>query len=200
MRKAVNSNPEQLLCAAVGNVRYWHLADICYCAAHVRFRGKADMPFCVAHVRFLTQSGHANHAPRKTGFAALARKHNNAGVCPTLYKLVLPYPGEEQMLKAFACIAVAAMSLAALAGPVNAQYPERNITLIVPYGAGGGTDVTAYAARDLEAELGKPVTVENRAGGGGWVGWARSRKLTRMATPSAISTCQHLCRLSRPPV
>ena len=48
------------------------------------------------------------------------------------YKLVLPYPGEEQMLKAFACIAVAAMSLAALAGPVHAQYPERNITLIVP--------------------------------------------------------------------
>lgn len=76
------------------------------------------------------------------------------------------------MLKAFACIAVAAMSLAALAGPVHAQYPERNITLIVPYGAGGGTDVTArMLARDLEAELGKPVTVENRAGGGGWVGW-----------------------------
>ena len=76
------------------------------------------------------------------------------------------------MLKAFACIAVAAMSLAALAGPVHAQYPERNITLIVPYGAGGGTDVTArMLARDLEAVLGKPVTVENRAGGGGWVGW-----------------------------
>ena len=75
------------------------------------------------------------------------------------------------MLKAFACIAVAALSLAALAGAVHAQYPERNITLIVPYGAGGGTDVTArMLARDLEAELGKPVTVENRAGGGGWVG------------------------------
>jgi tripartite-type tricarboxylate transporter receptor subunit TctC len=76
------------------------------------------------------------------------------------------------MLKTFACIAVVALSLAALAGPVHAQYPERNITLIVPYGAGGGTDVTArMLARDLEAELGKPVTVENRAGGGGWVGW-----------------------------
>jgi tripartite-type tricarboxylate transporter receptor subunit TctC len=52
------------------------------------------------------------------------------------------------------------------------QYPERGITLIVPYGAGGGTDITArLLARDVEGVLGKPVTVENRAGGGGWVGW-----------------------------
>lgn len=53
-----------------------------------------------------------------------------------------------------------------------AQYPERGLMLIVPYGAGGGTDVTArLLARDLEVALGKPVTVENRAGGGGWIGW-----------------------------
>lgn len=67
-------------------------------------------------------------------------------------------------------ILVAAAAL--LATPALAQYPERNITLIVPYGAGGGTDVTArMLARDLEAVLGKSVIVENRAGGGGWVGW-----------------------------
>jgi tripartite-type tricarboxylate transporter receptor subunit TctC len=52
------------------------------------------------------------------------------------------------------------------------QYPERGLTLIVPYGAGGGTDITArLLAKDVEGVLGKPVTVENRAGGGGWVGW-----------------------------
>ncbi len=67
--------------------------------------------------------------------------------------------------------ATALLALAATA-PAQAQYPERNITLIVPYGAGGGTDVTArMLARDLEAAIGKPVIVENRAGGGGWVGW-----------------------------
>ncbi len=66
-------------------------------------------------------------------------------------------------LAVFACAA---------ATPAAAQYPERNVTLIVPYGAGGGTDITArMLAKDLEAVLGKPVTVENRAGGGGWVGW-----------------------------
>lgn len=58
-----------------------------------------------------------------------------------------------------------------------AQYPERAITLIVPYGAGGGTDITArMLAKDLESVLGKPVTVENRAGGGGWVGWGSLAK------------------------
>jgi tripartite-type tricarboxylate transporter receptor subunit TctC len=54
----------------------------------------------------------------------------------------------------------------------QAQYPERGLTLFVPYGAGGGTDVTArLLAKDLEVVMGRSVTVENRAGGGGWLGW-----------------------------
>ena len=69
-------------------------------------------------------------------------------------------------------VAAAATAALIFSAPAQAQYPERNITLIVPYGAGGGTDITArMLARDLDAALGKPVTVENRAGGGGWVGW-----------------------------
>jgi tripartite-type tricarboxylate transporter receptor subunit TctC len=66
------------------------------------------------------------------------------------------------------------LALSALAQPAAAlsAYPERSITLIVPYPAGGGTDTTArLLARDLELVLGKPVIVENRAGGGGWLGW-----------------------------
>ncbi len=60
----------------------------------------------------------------------------------------------------------------AVAAPAQAQYPERAVTLIVPYGAGGGTDVTArLLARDLETALGRPVVVQNIAGGGGWLGW-----------------------------
>src|SRR5262245_19686883 len=52
------------------------------------------------------------------------------------------------------------------------QYPERGLLVIVPYAAGGGSDVSArLLARDLEPILGKPVTVENRAGGGGCIGW-----------------------------
>ena len=57
--------------------------------------------------------------------------------------------------------------------PANAQtFPARGILIIVPYAAGGGSDISArLLARDFEPIFGKPVTVENRAGGGGWIGW-----------------------------
>lgn len=52
-----------------------------------------------------------------------------------------------------------------------AGYPERPITLICPWGAGGGTDATArIVASILERELGVPVNVVNRTGGSGVVG------------------------------
>jgi len=58
--------------------------------------------------------------------------------------------------------------------PVAAQnYPARPITLIVPWGAGGGTDATARIIGSLlEKDLGQPVTVVNRTGGSGVVGHA----------------------------
>jgi tripartite-type tricarboxylate transporter receptor subunit TctC len=57
----------------------------------------------------------------------------------------------------------------AFAGPaVAAGYPERPISMIVPYPAGGGTDIVARTlASILEKELGVPINVLNRAGGGG---------------------------------
>src|SRR5207247_177878 len=52
-----------------------------------------------------------------------------------------------------------------------AQYPQRPIQLIVPWGAGGGTDATARIIGTLlEKELGQPVNVVNRTGGSGVVG------------------------------
>jgi tripartite-type tricarboxylate transporter receptor subunit TctC len=73
-------------------------------------------------------------------------------------------------------ITSAVAGLAALTVPatVLAQaYPARPITLIVPWGAGGGTDATArIIATLLEKELGQPVNVVNRTGGNGVVGHA----------------------------
>jgi tripartite-type tricarboxylate transporter receptor subunit TctC len=55
--------------------------------------------------------------------------------------------------------------------PVLAEYPERPITLIVPWGAGGGTDATGrILASMMEERLGVPVSVVNRTGGSGVVG------------------------------
>jgi putative tricarboxylic transport membrane protein len=53
----------------------------------------------------------------------------------------------------------------------NAQYPQRPVQLIVPWGAGGGTDATArIIAALLEKELKQPINVVNRTGGSGVVG------------------------------
>ena len=53
----------------------------------------------------------------------------------------------------------------------QAAWPERPITLIVPWGAGGGTDATARIIGSLlEKELKQPVNVVNRTGGSGVVG------------------------------
>jgi tripartite-type tricarboxylate transporter receptor subunit TctC len=67
-----------------------------------------------------------------------------------------------------------ALALAGAVAPAAAQnYPARPITLIVPWGAGGGTDATARILGSLmEKELGQPVNVVNRTGGSGVVGHA----------------------------
>jgi len=53
----------------------------------------------------------------------------------------------------------------------HAQYPQRPVQLIVPWGAGGGTDATArIIASLLEKELKQPINVVNRTGGSGVVG------------------------------
>jgi len=60
-----------------------------------------------------------------------------------------------------------------LAGTAQAQaaWPEREIQLVVNYGAGGNTDVSARAfSRGLERQLGKPVVVLNRPGAEGTIG------------------------------
>jgi len=71
------------------------------------------------------------------------------------------------------CAAVAGMGLAWAAPGFAQAYPSRPVTLIVPWGAGGGTDATARIIGSLlEKELGQPVNVVNRTGGSGVVGHA----------------------------
>ena len=53
----------------------------------------------------------------------------------------------------------------------HASWPERPLQLIVPFAAGGGTDISARTmAQFLERELGQPVVVQNRPGAGGEIG------------------------------
>ena len=65
----------------------------------------------------------------------------------------------------------ALLTAAGLSSTALAAYPDRPITLIVPWAAGGGTDATGrFVATLLERELKQPVNVVNRTGGGGIVG------------------------------
>ncbi|ARP79706.1 hypothetical protein CAL12_01945 [Bordetella genomosp. 8] len=67
----------------------------------------------------------------------------------------------------------AAVLAAATVAPAGAAYPEQPIKVIVPYTAGGSSDVIARAISDeLSAELGQSVIVENRAGAGSMIGTA----------------------------
>lgn len=70
-------------------------------------------------------------------------------------------------------LAAAAMAALASAAPALAEYPEKPITMVVPYGAGGGTDLAARVLADqMQKILGQPVIVKNDAGGGGAVALA----------------------------
>src|SRR5262245_65409927 len=72
-------------------------------------------------------------------------------------------------------------ALVAAVTPAQAQsdYPNRPITVVVPFPAGGLTDVPArLAASMLQDKLGQGVVIENRTGGSGVVGAAYAARAT----------------------
>lgn len=72
---------------------------------------------------------------------------------------------------AIAGVAVTAMFAVSLSTPAGAQqWPARSVRLIVPYPAGGNVDGAARVIADkLQAKLGQPFIVENKAGAGGLI-------------------------------
>jgi tripartite-type tricarboxylate transporter receptor subunit TctC len=75
--------------------------------------------------------------------------------------------------------AAAGLGLLALSvGSASAQsYPTRNVTVVVPFAAGGPTDtVTRLVAEAMSRDLGQQVIVENVGGAGGTLGAARVAK------------------------
>jgi tripartite-type tricarboxylate transporter receptor subunit TctC len=79
--------------------------------------------------------------------------------------------GDEMKRRQSLAAMSAAVAAVVFPGLAHAAYPERPITLIVPWGAGGGTDAVArIIAAELEKELKQPINVVNRTGGSGVVG------------------------------
>ena len=74
-------------------------------------------------------------------------------------------------------IAALALSLCAMAPASTGDYPERAIKMIVPFAAGGGTDVLArIIAQNLNSKWGQPVVVENQPGASGAIGTRAAMK------------------------
>src|SRR5690242_12338119 len=69
-------------------------------------------------------------------------------------------------------VALAVAAVLGHGGLAQAQdYPNRPVKIVVPFGAGGGTDALArFLARGLEQRLGQPFIIENRGGSGTTLG------------------------------
>src|SRR5262245_25496014 len=74
----------------------------------------------------------------------------------------------------FLTLLAAILAVTTVAGATVQTYPSRSITLVVPFAAGGPTDVVArLIAEPMHASLGQPVIVENVTGAAGSVGTGR---------------------------
>ena len=87
---------------------------------------------------------------------------------------------EEGSMFRITCTSLSAFGLAVLLAPSSFAadtYPDKPIRLIVPFSAGGATDVTARALSDkLSQNLGTTIVVDNRGGAGGTRGAAVAAK------------------------
>ena len=77
-----------------------------------------------------------------------------------------------------AALALSTSVTTAVAAPTAAQsWPNRPLTMVIPYAPGGSTDLIArLVAPRLAAELGQPILLENMAGVGGIAGVSRVAK------------------------
>ena len=68
-------------------------------------------------------------------------------------------------------VAAAAVMLATVAAQAQTNWPQRAVTLVVPFGAGGSADLTArIIATHLQSRFGSPFVIDNKGGGGGSIG------------------------------
>jgi tripartite-type tricarboxylate transporter receptor subunit TctC len=96
-------------------------------------------------------------------------------------------------------VGAAALFLATLgfATPTLAEYPEKPVKIIVPFAAGGPTDVTArLVAAHLSERLGKQFYIENIGGAGGNTGTAVAARAAPDGYTLMVSSTSHMVNVS----
>jgi tripartite-type tricarboxylate transporter receptor subunit TctC len=85
-------------------------------------------------------------------------------------------------------IAISAMGLTAGSAALAQTYPSKPIRMIVPFPAGGTTDIVArIVAQRMSESMGQPVLVDNKAGAGGAIG----ADLVAKAPPDGYTILMH---------
>lgn len=106
-------------------------------------------------------------------------------------------PNRRALMKAAALATAASAALLALPGQAQ-TFPDKTVTLVVPFPAGAGPDAVArLLAQKLGASLGQPVVVDNRAGASGTLGAtfvarAPADGYTLLLTPNTFAIAPHL--------
>jgi tripartite-type tricarboxylate transporter receptor subunit TctC len=106
------------------------------------------------------------------------------------------------------CLVTMVFAAVAVVGtPVWGEYPEKPITILIPYAAGGTTDVGVRKLGSIiEKKLGQPIIVENRPGGSGTIALsacskAKSDGYTLVAvTSSPVFITPHLRKVTYNPI
>jgi tripartite-type tricarboxylate transporter receptor subunit TctC len=85
---------------------------------------------------------------------------------------------QMSLVRSIASCLAAAFAIAVLSAAARGQtYPEKPVTVIVPFAAGGGADVIARLLQeDIRKELGQPIVIDNRAGANGAIGSATAAR------------------------
>jgi tripartite-type tricarboxylate transporter receptor subunit TctC len=96
----------------------------------------------------------------------------------------------------FLRLTAGAAALPAFSRVVSAQtFPTRPITIVVPYAAGGPSDVIARVLGDrMRGALGQPVLIENVVGAGGSIGL---RRVARASPDGYTVSLGNWARMSR---